>query len=436
MIKKRNIKFRNSLIWHILFGSGISIILFHLLRNVSSAYFGLILLVLSGFLLVSLKETIPKKSVLIGGFFIVVIFYVLVVSLLATQDDNPSIGFVRLFYLFPVVSYFFNKQFNDKESLFFWKIILIFSILATLSILIQYIIGPISWFAVHSGRASTDRFASLIGSLTAYGGFVAVPLLISMLMIKNRLLKFFIIILLIFGAALSLQKMSIASVLISFLLVAHFEKKRLSFKLIKKIFCFLLLLIVLAFTIYYFLSIYFPHHLLYFSLIFSADAGSVGDVSVNQSVANRFIEFPLAALKYWGFSAVFIGVGVYGGSGGLGYPYFPMAHNLLFEIILIFGIPLGATLLYLFFSLLARSLRLAKKYKNTRFILALSVFSALLLTNLFSGGLLYHPVIGLSFWFSVSEVMRFENYVFIQQYNTTHHRRHRLLRQRSPRSLS
>ena len=155
-----------------------------------------------------------------------------------------------------------------------------------------------------------------------------------------------------------------------------------------------------------YISSYFEHHILYLSLIFSGDSSTVGDVSMMQSIYDRLIELPMILYEYWGFQSLIIGVGVYGGSGGLGYPELPMAHNLFVEILAIFGFLVGTVLIYYLIKFCALSLKNIVGNCTRRLTLASSVFLTLVLTNTFSGSLFYHPVIGLIFWFALSEIVR------------------------------
>jgi hypothetical protein len=284
-------------------------------------------------------------------------------------------------------------------------------LLATFSLYYQYLFGPISWFAEYAGRSSTNRYSSLLGSLTVYGGFISVPILVSALIVKNRFLAILLIFLFIVGSFLSLQKMSIASLAMAFGFLLHYQDSKVLSAKFLNILYYVCALLVFFLVIYSIGVSNLPDHLNYYANVFTDNASSVGDVSVGQSVAERFSELPFFAINFWGIHNLIFGVGVYGGSGGLGYPEFPMAHNLLFELILIFGLPLALAIFSFFCFLLIRFLLLPKSLQTSRLRLSVCVFSSLLVTSMFSGGLLYQPILAIPFWFAFSDLCR-HRYLF------------------------
>jgi hypothetical protein len=387
---------------HFFFQAGVFVVLVHLFRNISEIYYLVLGFVLLGFLILSflhININFQKISLII----IASLTYVVFASLMTESPYSIVIGVARLFYLSPVIVYFFSKDFNNNESLFFWKIILWFTVASSLSILLQYFTGPIAWFADHSERAGTDRFASLAGSLTVYGSLVGVAIALSGFIYKRAAIYIGLIFLLCLGALLSLQKMAFFSMALSIIFVWAGSSNKISVP--QAIFLFLVL-IVTGLLLYFILLDYFPEHWSYISLIFTADASAVGDVSVGNSIIDRMTHLPFEAFSHWGYLNALLGVGVYGGSGGLGYPDLPMTHNLIAEVFLIFGLILGALIVFVIFKYLMVCFRFLIFSSNLRVKLASSSFLIVVLTSLFSGGLFYQPVIGLIFWFSLSELYK------------------------------
>ena len=395
---------------HFFFQAGVFVVLFHLFRNISEIYYLVLGFVLLGFLILSFLHLNNNSFQKIFLIIAVSLAYVVFASLITESTYSIAIGVARLFYLSPVIIYFFSKDFNNNEILIFWKIILFFTVASSLSIFLQYFIGPIAWFADHSERAGTDRFASLAGSLTVYGSLVGVAIALSGFIYKQVAIYIALIFLLCLGAFLSLQKMALFSMVLSITFVWAGSRNKIS---VLKAFFLLSGLIVTGLFLYFILLEYFSEHWTYISLIFTADASAVGDVSVVNSIIDRMTELPFEAFSYWGYLNGLLGVGVFGGSGGLGYPDLPMTHNLVAEVFLIFGLILGALIVFIIFKYLMVCFRFLLFPFNVRAKLASSSFSIVVLTSLFSGGLFYQPVIGLIFWFSLSELYKLSRNVKI-----------------------
>lgn len=393
------------------FQAGIFIILIHLFRNITDIYYLFLGFILLGFLILTFRRLKNKKLQKIYLFMAVIFLYVIFASLMAESLYPIAIGASRLFYLSPVVLYFSSKDFTNIEIAIFWKLILWFIVASSFTIFLQYFIGPISWFADHSERAGTDRFASLAGSLTVYGSLVGVGIVLSGSLYKRSAIYVVLLFILCLGALLSLQKMAFFSMALSFIFFWVGSRNKIS---IAQFLYLLISLIVIGLILYSILIDYFPEHWDYISLIFTADASSVGDVSVGNSIVDRMTHLPFEAFSYWGYLNGLLGVGVFGGSGGLGYPDLPMTHNLIAEIFLIFGIFLGSLIAFVIFKYLIISFKLLfSSSSDVRVRLASSSFLIVVLTSLFSGGLFYQPVTGLIFWFSLSELYKLSRNVKI-----------------------
>lgn len=395
----------------IFFQAGIFLVLFHLTRNLSELYYLGLGFGLAGFFILSfrsLKNHIFQKISLIIA---VLLIYVIFSSLITESPYPVAIGVARLFYLSPVILYFFSNDFSNEESVIFWKIIVWFIAVSSFTIFLQYFIGPISWFADPSERAGADRFASLAGSLTTYGSLVGVAIVLSGFIYKSFATRFTLLFILCLGAILSLQKMALFSMAISVVFI--WAGSHVKFTISRSLSILLILIFVIS-ILYLILLDYFSDHLNYISLIFTADASTVGDVSVSNSVIDRMTHLPFEAFSYWGYLNGLLGVGVFGGSGGLGYPDLPMTHNLIAEIFLIFGIFLGSLIAFVIFKYLIISFKLLfSSSSDVRVRLASSSFLIVVLTSLFSGGLFYQPVTGLIFWFSLSELYKLSRNVKI-----------------------
>lgn len=389
---------------------GAPLLLFHLLRNISNLYLvvvGCYLLFVALCVIVSDKNN--NRNVLLLFSFVYLI-YALIASALSGAEESVYVGIFRLFYLLPVIILFFIADFDERVTNYIWVFLLLFIVACSLSIFYQYLVAPIQWFAESSGRANTDRFASLSGSLTSFGAIVGVGVFLAFFIIKNIFIKSFVLIILFLGVILSLQKMAIGFYVFSVLASLFVMKWRLSFKVLSQAFIFIIVLFILYFFLFDYFDANFGNNIKYFKAIFSGDTSSVGDVTVVQSIMDRLVYRPEILIEHWGWLRMIIGVGVYGGAGGLGYRDLPMAHNLIFETLAIFGFIFGGLLL----AILIRYFFIAISFlgsSDTNLKIASLIYMTSILTNILSGGLFYHPVLGLIFWFSFSILFKGKSYV-------------------------
>jgi hypothetical protein len=378
----------------------------HLLRNATPAYYGLIFLVSS---LLLWRTSRTSNQALYVGIFIVllVLVYVSILSFTSPFSVNPITGLFRLFLLSPLILYVFTVRITEREEINFWRIVVVFSVLASLSLVFQLIVGPIPWFAESSfGRAGVERFSSLAGSLTAYGSLLPVSIIAAVVILKHPLSKLLAITTLLVGGFISLQKMALLTAFLALLVVAIRSMHNLSLR--KSVFlrasAYLSLVFLVLFALY---SCFADQpYFLYFSSLLDPSQAVLGDVSIGESVSSRFADLPFAAISFWGgIEKAWLGVGVMGASGGLGFPDFPMAHNLVVETVLVFGLPLSIIfLVYLCYLALRAVVNTVTPSRPLVFVSSAS-FLLLLFPAIFTGGLFYHPVSGLIFWFCCSRIV-------------------------------
>ncbi len=321
---------------------------------------------------------------------------------MAGVTEGQIVGIFRLLYLAPFVIFLFSTNFSEDQTEVFWNIVALFVAGSAISLLFQFYFGLISWFADSSERAGVERFSSLAETLTVFGSIVGVGILI-VGFYKNNFFVFSIaFVLLTAGAMLSLQKMIITNYIISTVLLFFSGKikSRRKFELT------LILFIIFTFGIYFILNNEnLEAYADYVAAIFSKNADNVYDVSIWESIIDRFSELPMAVVDYWGWRLL-LGVGVYGGAGGLGYQDYPMAHNLLLEIIAIFGVPIGCVVIYFLWKYTIFAFRAIAQNRTPSTTLSGFVYILLTFSKLFTGALFYHPVIGLIFWFSASNIYK------------------------------
>jgi len=337
---------------------------FHILRNLSPLYFIILfscLLVFCVFFIVNSQKIRYNTLILV---FIVSFFwiYATFVSLLSSgSHGSPIIGIARLWATFPIVIVaLVLSRVSIKSTM---MVISLFFTLAVFSYFWQLVYGPVTWFAEASERAGGIRFASLIGSLTAYGIFVGIPALAA-LCYFNRGIGLLIFSLLTIGAAISLQKAALANIAIALIFalwIGAISTKILIFG------------VSLGVASLFFLLSLDPQNnstavvFQFFIGVITGNAYLTADVGFFYSMVSRLVSLPLEAISFFGFSALVAGVGVFGGSGVFGYPEIPMAHNGLVEIILVFGFFIGGVICFGLIGLFIFSILKLLKRKNVMY---------------------------------------------------------------------
>ena len=379
-------------------------LLLHLMRNISVFYFAIQGLLLLSVFSICRKSANITTAQIIGGILFFWWYAVIMSFFYSDLYGDPLIGIARLTFIVPYIALFFIIRRNQKESLYIWKVLVLFVAIAALTIPYQMIFGGIEWFAEPGERAGILRYSSLAGSLTSFGGIVGAALFVSFILFKG-IAKFLLAIIFIVCAVLSLQKAAIGGVLVAFALLYWIGRLRFSISFITGI----LLFVVVIFTVLEVDESTRDFSLLFLSGAFGfADQQGMTDVTIKQSMIDRFTELPLESLNFFGLSSVIHGVGVFGGSGGLGYPDYPMMHNLLGEILIVFGAPFSIVIIAFLLKYLVFSLSICRRTDtNGVAVIAGGVFILTVVVNLFSGGLFYHPVIGAFFWFSLSELVQY-----------------------------
>lgn len=382
------------------------ILLFHLARNISILYFAaqglLLLLSFAG----CNKSTNIAIAKIIGGIIVIWIYAVSMSLFYSNWYGDPFLGIARLTYITPYIILFFLFRRSQGQSIFIWKVLVFFVAIAALTIPYQMIYGSIAWFAEPGERAGVIRYSSLVGSLTSFGGVVGAAFVASFILFKHST-KFLFAIIFVICSVLSLQKASIGALLIALALLYWLGYFRFSWSLILGF----LLVVLFVFTVFAEDESIRDSSLLFLKgVVGFEDDSAATDVTLVQSMVDRFTELPRESLEFFGFNSILLGVGVFGASGGLGYPDYPMMHNLIGEILIMLGIPFSVVIIIFLLRYVKISLSICRNSatnNDTARLVAACVFVMTLVVSIFTGALFYHPVIGAFFWFSLSELVHY-----------------------------
>lgn len=322
----------------------IVLLLFHITRNISTiVYVGLLFFAYTLLYIVYFGTKWKNGNVFkieykpIELFFVFSLMMIPVISLLNMEINEFIISFGRYMVTFPFIFFIVTyKEFSIDFIRKTFKTIVIFMTLAALSIPYQIVFGPITFFADASIRGGVIRYTSLAGSLTALGTLGALALAI-LLFTEDYLFtkksRYFLIILLLFGMLLSLQKAAIANIFICFTLYILLNK---NVNIIKRILT-VLLLIVMFIIIYYLSSgTQFSNYIE--SLIKFTFSDSY--YGIEQDFLSRLWERPYEVIIFNDMSIfdLIIGIGFKSLGGIMGLINVPQAHNNFFDLLFTGGI--------------------------------------------------------------------------------------------------
>ena len=377
---------------------------FHLLRNISPAYF----VVLGFFILLFLVCTLRNVNRINFDPIILMIFvfsiYASIIGFLQEPVYGDSgIGLVRFWAGFPLAGVAMILASGPVNIKMRWFVF--FYAIAALTFPLQYAIGPVEWFAEASERAGTDRFASLTGSLTSYGVSVGVASLAALCFFPfPASIALFMV--LVLGGLLSLQKAALANLAIAMILSVWVRGANIQGVILRCFYGLIFVGVIAAIFYPVFSQQVFISQLMDIILrivegVLSSDADLTDDVGFIESIYDRLSMLPAEALNYHDWSALLFGAGVFGGAGALGYPDLPMAHNGVVELLLIFGTPIGVVLnLFIVYFLVASTFRVfndgCQFALEPRFLLA--ALGLFYLNNIFSGGGFFQPISASVFW--------------------------------------
>lgn len=374
-----------------------AVCLMHITRNLSVIYFGVWAATAALAIIILLQTPYHYRMRDITLALLVAVYsYVALVSLYWSQDyGEPATGIARLVFIAPALIGMIYTL-NVRTFPAYYTIWLAFGVLTALSLPAQFVLGAVSWFAESSERAGTDRYGSLAGSATVYGNLVGALIFIALVRKGNFLLGAGITVLVLVGAVASFQKAAFASAAIG--LVSALVASKVRFSTVAS----LALAVAVALGLLFTLSDYYVRGILLGyveNMLGTGDASRASDVTFIESIIARWTHFPEIALQYFGLDSLMTGVGVFGGSGSLGYPEYPHTHNLIVETLLVFGGFLGSFIIAALVYLSWRSglIVLGAHKRDHNDLIAAGIFLNLLLPTIFAGALFYHPVSGSMF---------------------------------------
>jgi hypothetical protein len=313
---------------------------------------------------------------------------------------------VRFYMVAPLVPLAAIALDNTKKMAFVIKCFIGITCIGVFSIALQYVTGPVSWFAEPGERAGIMRFGSILGSLPTIGGVLPLAVF-GALMIKMRWnIRSLVLLILFFGVLISLSKGSIAGTALALVLFLCIPtaNKRQSIAILAIISLSVLAIVSLASS-----GTVLNAARTYISALFSAEsAGRGGDVTMQESMIDRWTTLPAESLGSLGHARGDIGLISGGGFQMLGTSLMPdgaspyiTSEDTYIDFVLIAGIPLLIAYVCLLGGTLRRLCSAAgRKYFRESPEVGSCAFGMMLIlaiTGLFSGGLTFQPI-GASVW--------------------------------------
>lgn len=136
-------------------------------------------------------------------------------TLAISGGSTAAYGLVRYLFAFPVLLAFFAYTQSRRDLKNHIRTMCAFFAVGALSVPMQYLTGPVTFFAAASERAGLDRYASLFGSLTALG--VAAGSYIALSQALRPRATILSVLAISFGGIVSLSKAAIANIALGLL---------------------------------------------------------------------------------------------------------------------------------------------------------------------------------------------------------------------------
>lgn len=339
-------------------------------------------------------------------YFIFMIYtaFVAVWSIAYNPEISVLIQVPRLFVITILPILIFRTLRGQDVILFSIKVLLGCYVLAAISYLYQIYFGAIEWFSDEPmERGTVYRYATNLGSGNIYGIGVGSAIVLTWVMIRHAILRSIIIILLLIGVMLSLQKAGFVNMLMAFVVIFILENKN------KR-------LVLALLTMTFFSALYFWVYLFPFSTIgiyaaeflnntLSIDIFQDGTLRRDTTLDGENISERIAGLHVDAILSqhsipivILFGVGITGAGGGMGLPEYLQAHSTYWDLFFVGGVPyLFVTVCMMILTqraLARRSDKLSRMFYWSNWIFVVNMTSA--------SAAIFHPILALPFWLSLA----------------------------------
>ena len=335
--------------------------------------------------------------------------YIVAISFANEGFSYTLIGISRYFYVLIIALLVFIIVKNEKTVNNILHLYVICIAIGSLSLPLQLFTGPISWFSVPTIRAGLVRYSSLFGNVSAMGIIGGTGLVASLLLnYKNNYIKNIILLSILIGMGMSLQRAGIANIVLAIMVYYYLNDIKPSKKIILLLTSGSFIILTILFLLNYEPTKFYISFFLT-SLGLNSGVSSVVDYSpISEQVyyrlfTNIFIHFNLRL----GLIKFFTGLGFSGLGGVLGQKGV-FTHNDIFNIVSVGGIFYLFIYTYLFVYIivtLKKYIKISKKIGNkllTNNLVVLFGAHLLFILNIPMGsGNFIHPNHSILFWTTV-----------------------------------
>ncbi len=333
--------------------------------------------------------------------FYFLILYVASVSFIYGSLSDFLKAFPRMIIMPVTLIIFINLITKKDEILKIINLLIIFSIIASISLIYQVYFGPLEFLVDSSSRFGLERYPSTFGSLTIYSAVVGIITLLVLRLEINFFFRLLIIILFLLSSFLTLAKAAIVNIILVTFFSLFFLKIRYKFYFISLTF--------LSLSLIYFL---FPKLALYINTsieiigISSDGIDTVSSGSLYQQFLKRFF-YSIDYLLQFETNKLFFGFGLIGGQGvfGLPYSFTGTTHNQFMDLYLIGGIFLFLNVVFITFCLMLELYKMKKKDYLAETFFFCNLIG--IINMFFFNGFIYQPVTSFVFWLSIVYVLMF-----------------------------
>lgn len=312
-----------------------------------------------------------------------------------------TFGLVRFLFAFPVFLALLAFTDHPDDIRDHMRTMVVVFALGSLTVPLQFVTGPIGFFAADAERAGVDRFASIFGSLTSLG--VAAGSYLALSYGLSSLLRLFTALAISVGGIASLSKAAIANIgigLASGPVAQRTGKGRAAVGLA---------VAIAAIATSVLQSEDLSRGIRATAVSFGFDSGVVtNDQSVTQSAADRVTRLPMenrAALRNLESPLVYAVGGGFGMASTALVPaeasLAPMAHNQFAEFVSVFGYVGGGAFLAITAAIGVRLMRRWRGGSDNISGPTFFAFSIWAVNSIFANGTAYQPAMASILYFSM-----------------------------------
>ena len=211
------------------FGLVFCVVNLHTLRSLSDLFYLAMYVptatVVATQFLIRYKKRILRGNGALFYVWIFLAFLAFAVSMLTISAGAAIYGLIRFLFAAPIFMALVLYTADEYDLRKHIRTAVVFFAIASLTLPLQFVVGPISWFAESSTRAGFDRYSTLVGSLTAMGIIVGSYMLLAQGMTSSR--RWLWVSFTALAATASLSKSAIANVAVAAILLIYLNRKSL-----------------------------------------------------------------------------------------------------------------------------------------------------------------------------------------------------------------